>query len=121
MSDLDHRPGVREVNLVVRHLKLEGVEENNKTAILNEIDHKYGIDSVSYDDKSQTLNVAYDASHCQLDGIEDIIRSHGGEVAHDWWTHLKESYYMFIDQNVKDNANHVPLSCHKTPPGARKK
>ena len=53
-----------------------------------------------------------------IDGIEEVIRKHGADVHDDWWTHTKESYYKFVDQNVKDNAAHKPWSCHKVPPGA---
>jgi hypothetical protein len=121
MSDLDHRVGVREANLVVRHLKLEGVSDENKQALLDDIDHTFGIDSVSYDDKSATLNVAYDAVNCCIDGIEEKIKAHGADISHDWWTRFKESYYQFTDQNIKDNAQHEPWSCHKSPPGSSKK
>ena len=121
MTDLEHRVGVREASLVVRHLKLEGINDNNKPLIIEEIDHKFGIDNVSFDDKSSTLNVAYDAISCNLDGIEETIKKHGADVAHDWWTHFKEGYYRYVDQNVKDNANYTPHCCNKAPPSRRKK
>ena len=38
MSDLDHRVGVSEANLVVRHLKLVGITEDNIEAIIAGID-----------------------------------------------------------------------------------
>lgn len=113
MSDLDHRVGVKEATLVARHLKLEGINENNKQLIIEEIDQTFGLDSVSFDDKSNTLNLAYDAVRCNLDGIEAIIKQHGADISHDWWTHFKEGYYQFVDQNIKDNAVHQPISCHK--------
>jgi len=121
MSDLDHRVGVREANLVVRHLKLEGVNETNRDAIVEAIDNTFGIDSVHYDDKTATLHLAYDATHCQLDGLEEMLIQHDADVSHDWWTHFKEGYYQFVDENVRNNATHVPLSCHKVPPGKRRK
>jgi hypothetical protein len=121
MTDLDHRVGVKEANLVVRHLKLEKINEQNKADILSEIDQTFGIDNVSYDDASQTLNVAYDATHCDLDGLEEIIAKHGADIAHDLWTRFKESYYKYSDENVKDNAEHEPWSCHTKPPGSNRK
>lgn len=121
MSDLEHRVGVKEVNLVVRHLKLEGVNETNRDAIVEAIDHTFGIDSVQYDDKTATLHLAYDATHCQLDGLEEMLIQLDADISHDWWTHFKEGYYQFVDENVRENSKHVPLSCHKTPPGARRK
>ncbi len=120
MTDLEHRVGVREVNLVVRHLKLEKITSENKQNILTEINQTFGIDNVSFDDKSQTLNLAYDATHCNLEGLEEIISKHGANVAHDLWTHFKENYYKYVDENVKDNAQHQPWSCHLNPQGSRK-
>ncbi|MEJ6080633.1 hypothetical protein MT391_19195 [Vibrio sp. 1-Bac 57] len=60
MSNLDHKVGVREVSLVIRSLKLEKVTDENKYNILAEIDQVFGIDNVSFDDKSQTLNIFQD-------------------------------------------------------------
>jgi len=62
MSDLVHRVGVKEVNSVVRDLKLEGVNETNRDAIVEAIDHTFGIDSVQYDDKTATFE-----NGCALD------------------------------------------------------
>ncbi len=82
------------------------------------IDQLFGIDEVSYNIKEGEIHLAYDAANINLDGIEEVIRKHGADVHDDWWTHTKESYYKFVDQNVKDNAAHKPWSCHKVPPGA---
>ncbi len=78
MSDLDHRVGVSEANLVVRHLKLVGITEDNIEAIIAGIDGTFGIDAVSFEDAKSTLHIGYDATHCNLDGIETIIRDKGG-------------------------------------------
>jgi hypothetical protein len=121
MTNLDHRVGVQEANLVVRQLKLANVNDDNKAVILTEIDQTFGIDSVSFDDKTQTLNLAYDVTRCNLDSLEAIIRQHGGDIADSLWTHLKESYYKYVDENMKDNVSHQPWSCHTKPPGQSKK
>lgn len=112
MSHSEHRVGVKEANLVVRHLKLEGVTADNQQQILDEIDVSYGVQSVSFDESAQTLHVAYDATHCELDGIEEILRHCGADIAHDWWTQLKEAHYQFVDDNVRENATRMPWSCH---------
>jgi len=52
--------------------------------------------------------------------VEEILTKHGIQPRHDWWTHFKEEYYRFVDQNVKDNAQHEPWSCHRTPNHTRK-
>lgn len=121
MSDLDHRVGVREQNLVVRNLKLSGVTEKNCDDLIKEVDQLFGIDEVSYNIKKGEIHLIYDAASINLEGIEDVIRKHGADVHDDWWTNTKESYYKFVDQNVKDNAEHKPWSCHRVPPGAGRK
>lgn len=120
MSNFDHRVGVNEVNLVVRHLKLVGITTHNLKPIIDEIDNTYGIDAVSFEEEKQTLHVGYDATHCELDGIESVIRKHGADISDDFWTKFKEGYYQFVDENVRDNAKHKPWSCHTVPPGKRK-
>lgn len=117
MKEQEHRPGVSEVNLVVRHLKLMTADRAAMTAAIAELDQSYGMDTASFDDASGVLSVAYDASHLGIDCVEKILAEHGIEVSHDWWTRFKEGHYRFVDQNVKDNASHVPWSCHKPPKG----
>lgn len=121
MSKNEHRLGVFEVNLVIRHLKLESVTPENISAVVDEIDQLYGLDGVSFDEKSQVINLAYDASRVGIQGIEEIFEKHGVDICHNWWTNLKEGYYRFVDDNVKDNAKHKPTCCNKIPPGAGKK
>ncbi len=121
MSDLDHRVGVREANLVVRNLRLIDVDESNADALIEEIDKLFGIDDVSYNIKENVIHLAYDATNINLDGIEDVIRKHGADLHNDWWTHTKEGYYQFVDQNIKDNSTHKAWSCHTAPPGSHKK
>ena len=99
MSDLDHRVGVSEANLVVRHLKLVGITEDNIEAIIAGIDGTFGIDAVSFEDAKSTLHIGYDATHCNLDGIETIIRDNGADISDDFWTKMKEGYYQFVDEN----------------------
>ncbi|TMP50758.1 MULTISPECIES: hypothetical protein [unclassified Pseudoalteromonas] len=121
MTDLAHRVGVRENNLVVRNLKLSNVTSENIDALIEEIDQMFGLDEVSFNRKEEEIHLAYDAVNLDLDGIEEVIRKHGVDIHDDWWTHTKESYYKFCDQNVKDNFKHEPWSCHKTPPGSIKR
>lgn len=116
MSNNDHRAGVRGINLVNRTLKLnaESVKEVRKA--IKEIDLLVGLDSVAYDSEHNLLSVAYDASKVDLNVIEEKLRKFGVEINSGWWTHLKEEYYKFIDQNIKDNSEHTPWSCHRSPP-----
>ncbi len=113
----NHRVGVSEVNLVDRHLKIEFIEENKIEEAIRDIDKVLGVDAVSFEKEKLVFNIAYDASKVCLDDIEEILIRYDVEVSHDWWTSFKEEYYKFVDQNVKDNANHKPWSCHRRPPG----
>lgn len=92
----------RKVSLVVRHLRLDDVNGGNRVALLNEIETTYGVDSTSYDESAATLHIAYDALQCSLDGLENIIQSHGADIAHDWQTQFREGYYRFVDSNIRD-------------------
>lgn len=121
MTNTKHRVGVSELNLVSRHLKLDHITADNQSALLAEIDQIQGVNAVSYNEKQQMFNVAYDATHTNLEKIEQIITRYGGDIADGWWNHFKENYYKFVDQNIKDNAEHVPSCCHKPPAGLRKK
>lgn len=117
----EHRLGVSPVNLVNRHLKLAPNDPEKLQAAIAEIDQLYGLDSISFNEKTQRLDFAYDASRLCIDCVEDILTQHAVEVSHDWWTRFKEGHYRFVDQNVKDNARHEPWSCHQSPPGAGRK
>tara|TARA_R110001592_G_scaffold266597_1_gene532313 strand:- start:147 stop:503 length:357 start_codon:yes stop_codon:yes gene_type:complete len=116
MTKKEHRLGVSELNLVVRHLKLVPTEQQQLQDAITEIDQIYGLDAISFNEKKHILNLAYDASRICLDGIEDVLKQYNIEISHDWWTHFKEDYYKFVDQNIKDNAKHQPWSCHNRPP-----
>ena len=116
-SKQQHKVGVNEDSLMVRHLKLEGPVHENHQLIAKEIEQLLGVDAVSIEPSESLLKVAYDATKRELNEIEEIIRKYKCDIADDWWTHFKEGYYKFVDQNVKDNASHEPWSCHKRPPG----
>ncbi len=116
-KDQAHKPGVDENYLMIRHLRLEGLTEENRLGITEEICQLIGVDAVSITESENILNVAYDASTRNIDEMEAIVEKHGCAIAHGWWTHFKEGWYRFTDQNVQDNAHHDPWSCHKKPPG----
>ena len=121
MSKLAHRVGVTEENLVLRHLKLSNTDEAKISAIVRDIDAMFGIDAISFEQAKQTLHIGYDATHCELDGIENIIKINGADISHDWWTNFKEGYYQFVDENIRENAKHKPWSCHTQPQGNKNK
>jgi hypothetical protein len=113
MKKKEHRPGVSEVNLVKRHLKLEKAPLAKIQSAVEEIDKLFGMDSIFFDEKSRVLNMAYDATLLCIDGLEEVLKKHDVELDHGWWTHFKEGQYRTVDQNVKDNAKRDPWSCHK--------
>jgi hypothetical protein len=121
MSAKTHRQGVSEANRVVRNLKLEKSPEPNLAAAAAEIDKLYGMDEVTLAQEGTSIRLAYDASIVSIDDIEAILKKYSVEVGHGWWNHFKEDHYRFVDQNVKDNAEHVPTCCSKMPPGFGKK
>lgn len=105
MKHKEHRLGVSETNLVTRHIALvTPVETTRLNAAIAEIDQLYGLDEVTFDEKSAKLDFSYDASRLCIDCVEEILTNHEIQPKHDWWTHFKEGLYRFVDQNVKDNA-----------------
>ena len=121
MKHKEHRLGVSETNLVTRHIALvTPVETTRLNAAIAEIDQLYGLDEVTFDEKSAKLDFSYDASRLCIDCVEEILTNHEIQPKHDWWTHFKEGLYRFEDQIVKDNARREPWSCHRTPPHIRK-
>ena len=66
MSDLEHRVGVSEANLVLRHLKLTNIDDAKISAIIRDIDAAFGVDAVSFEGDKQTLHIGYDVTHLSL-------------------------------------------------------
>lgn len=112
MSKKEHRLGVSEVFLVTRKLKLEPCNPEALRVALGEIDALFGLERVSYHTDKHKLSMAYDASRLCIDHIEEILARHAIEISHGWWTRFKEDHYRFVDQNIKDNVNKEPWSCH---------
>ena len=69
MSDQSPWLGASEVNLVVRHLKLEKVSDGAMAKIVKEIDKVSGLNSVPYEEKLQILHHTYDASRLNISGF----------------------------------------------------
>ncbi|MEX2131569.1 MAG: cation transporter [Pseudohongiellaceae bacterium] len=109
----EHRLGVCEENLVTRHLKLKPADPQTVAELVAEIDQLFGMDEVSFDEQSHMLEFAYDATRLSIERIEEILSRHGVEINQGWWNRFKEDYYRFNDDNIKENANHEPWSCHK--------
>ena len=116
MKEPRHAPDYSEVSLVVRHLKLdEATKDENIQSVINDLKEIEGVNGVSFDEKTQVLNVAYDTLRISIDAIEKSLADNNVVISHDWWTHIKEEYYRFVDQNIKDNVTHKPACCNKPP------
>ncbi len=112
MSHHDHRPGVSQASLVTRSLKVTSEASRYIAAAVTEIDALSGLDGVTYDPQHRKLHLAYDAKRLCIDDIEAVLARHGVDIGAGRWNRIKEDYYRFIDQNVKDNARQKPWSCH---------
>jgi len=112
MNQSVHRLGVSEARLVKRALKLKPCDQGDLDAAIREIDEIFGLDDVSLDECGWKLNVAYDASRTCIDCVEEALVNNGVQLKDNWWTRFKREHYKFVDQNVKDNANQEPWSCH---------
>ena len=112
MNQTKHRLGVSEATLVRRKLKLDLPGKSAAEAAVSEIDQIFGMDAVSFDPRTSVLSVAYDATRTCLECVEEVLARHGITVNSGWWMRLKQNFYHFTDDNVKENANHEPWSCH---------
>tara|TARA_R110000868_G_scaffold96209_3_gene264720 strand:+ start:3088 stop:3471 length:384 start_codon:yes stop_codon:yes gene_type:complete len=112
MSDKKYRLGVAEINLVMRHLKLEPVVPCDMQVVIAQIDQLYDLDANSFEEKLHIMTIAYDALRVCLVGIVGLFK-HDVEINHHLGTHLKKGCYKFLDQNVKDSAGYEPWNCHK--------
>ena len=107
-----HRPGVCAKHRVVRHLSLAPCDQHLREAALSEIDALIGIDDVSFDDMKQRLTLAYDATRMDIDRLINILEAHQVPLHNSTWENAKRSYYEFVDDNIKDNSQRPPWSCH---------
>lgn len=124
MENTIERPGVNRANLVTRHLKLKKLnpathKSDTIAEVTEKIDTLQGVQSVSFDQRSSVLNLSYDASRLSLDTIQPILQQYGITLSQGWLSRLKESYYRFVDQNVKETSTREPWCCHKLPPQAQ--
>lgn len=117
MSNVHHRPGVREEFLVKRQLKLQTLDEARADVIAEEVDGLTGVDSTELNASTGRLDIAYDATHLDLEQVYEILRKHDSGLERGWWNRFKDKWYRFTDQNIRDNARHIPNCCSKPPPG----
>lgn len=90
-------PEADEANLVVHHLQLEPADEQDIKAAAEEIEACCCCDRVCFDGQRHLLNIAYDASRQDLQGIDLLLSKHNLRISHDWWTHSREGYHRLVD------------------------
>lgn len=110
-----HRIGVNPGFLAKHKLALRGLNPANAKAIFSEIDQLPAVDSVSIDEEKQTIKIAYDASHHNIDEIIGIIKEQDVEISDGWWARTRLGWQRQTDQNIKDNSTHVASCCNKVP------
>lgn len=109
------RTGVNPGFLARHKLAVRGLNATNVKGISSEIGELWAVDGVWIDEEKQTIKIAYDASHHDIDEMIEIIRKHDAEIDDSWWTRYKLGWQRQTDQNIKDNSTHVPSCCNKAP------
>ncbi|MDF1644977.1 MAG: hypothetical protein P1U80_12430 [Pseudomonadales bacterium] len=117
----EHRLGINPGFMAKHTLTLSGLNQSNKQSIVSEIDQLPCVDDVSLNEDKQTLRVAYDASHHNIDEMIAIVEKHGGVIKDSWWSRTKLGWQRQTDDNIKENAKHEAACCSKMPPGFNNK
>ena len=101
---------------VVRHIRVASCSPDTLRRLNAECEHESGQAVFELERHGRQLKVSYDASHTGLDEVEAILNAHHLVLAPGWWPRVRRGWYQFVDQNVRDNAQHEPWCCHKVPP-----
>jgi cation transport ATPase len=92
------------------------VNESNAHAITVELDGLPCVDGVSLNRTKETLKIAYDASHHNIDEMIAIVEKHGAAIKDSWFSRTRLGWQRQTDGNIKDNARHEAHCCNKMPP-----
>lgn len=79
-----------------------------------------GVRTVAADEKRVRLVVRYDAAVTGYHLIKTALESAGYPLKEGGWSRLKESWYNFVDANMRENASAPPPACCNKPPRQRK-
>ncbi len=113
----EHREGVDPGFLITHKLALTSLTASNTNRLYRELEELPGVDAVSVDESGQSLKIAYDASHQDIDHIIQVIEQQGAKVRSGWWSRIKLSWQRQTDRNIKDNFTHEAQCCSKVPTG----
>lgn len=86
-------------------------------ALISEINQIHGINTIKLDPIRNSIELTYDGVIINIDTVLGELKQHGVEPKQGWWNQFKLDWYRQIDQNVSDNAKHVPHCCSKPPQG----
>ncbi|MDF0534671.1 hypothetical protein PY479_10350 [Shewanella sp. A32] len=112
----EHHSNVNPGFLTTHTLQLSGLNQQNTILIVRELEELPYMDSVTLNEAKQTIKLAYDASHHDIDEMIAIIKKYGAALFNSWWSRTKLGWQRQIDQNIKDNANLEAHCCNKMPP-----
>ncbi|MDD3762896.1 MAG: hypothetical protein VX836_19815 [Pseudomonadota bacterium] len=112
-----HKPGIHEACLVTRKLLLAGLDDDKAALLSSALADFDGIDSAALDRRRSRLRVVYDAARIDIDALERLVRECGLSIDDSRWARIKEGWYRFVDENVRDNFRSQPRGCHHPPPG----
>ena len=93
-------------NLVVHHLKLCRAKDDDVQRAIIDIGNRFPFDLVSFDEQQSVLNLAYDASRHNEEGVEVLLREHHLHISHDWWTHSPDGYNWLITHKQQGKLRH---------------
>lgn len=113
----EHRKGIDPGFLITHKLALTGLAPGDASVLYRELEELPGVDAVSVDESGQSVKIAYDASHQDIDHIIRVIEQQGAGVRSDWWNRIKLSWQRQTDRNIKDNFTHEAQCCSKMPTG----
>ena len=114
MAKTIYRDGVNPGYLVKRTIGYQG--QASLGPVIMKLDALFGMQQVIHHEKRCLLKLAYDGSKIDIDHILEILLADNITLTSGWWATRILNHYRFIDQNVRDNAKHVPVCCSKPPP-----
>lgn len=96
-------------------LRVAGRSKSNASDFFQRWQHRQGIAFLQVDWKKQRILVHYDALVMSLteilEGLEEANIPLNKGLFHRWRLHLARQ----VEQNIRDNLNHVPHCCGKAP------
>ncbi|TNF07192.1 MAG: cation transporter [Gammaproteobacteria bacterium] len=93
-------------NLVVHHLKLCRAKDDDVQRAIIDLGNRFPFDLVSFDEQRRVLNLAYDASRHNEQGVKVLLQEHHLSISHDWWTHSPDGYNWLIGHKRQGKLHH---------------